>query len=81
MSERLAYRAAENATAHLLVPDHGREEPVGIPSALDVARAFAPEEAPATEQTAPRRVYAGDRLIITPTTGRPAPRRGGPGGG
>jgi CBS domain-containing protein len=59
-----ALAMAENATAHVLVMGEGGDEPVGILSALDVARALAPEEAPAPEPATPR-VRPGDRLVIT----------------
>ncbi|MGE0028588.1 MAG: DUF1918 domain-containing protein [Thermoleophilia bacterium] len=59
-----ALAMAENATAHVLVVGDAGDQPQGILSALDVARAMAPEEAP--EATEPQvRVRAGDRLVIT----------------
>jgi CBS domain-containing protein len=62
-----ALAMAENATAHLLVVGDRGDEPVGILSALDVARILAPREqerqqAPAS---ASARVRPGDRLVIT----------------
>lgn len=61
-----ALAMAENATSHVLVVEEGGGEPVGILSALDVARALAPEEdAPAEPEPARGRVRPGDRLVIT----------------
>lgn len=59
---------AEYRTAHLLVAEEGSDEPVGILSALDVARALAAgaeghEPPPRPERAA---VSAGDRLVIAP---------------
>lgn len=58
---------AEYATAHVLVIEEGVDEPVGILSALDVARALAGERQPAPPRA--RRTDAvspGDRLVVTP---------------
>jgi CBS domain-containing protein len=55
---------SEYATAHLLVVEEGADEPVGILSALDVARALAPPPRPAPA-AAGRPVKPGDRLMIT----------------
>ncbi|HTI32812.1 MAG TPA: CBS domain-containing protein [Miltoncostaea sp.] len=61
-----ALAMAENATAHVLVVEGDGSEPVGILSALDVARALAPETtAPAEPAAAEGRVRPGDRLVIT----------------
>ena len=63
-----ALAMAENATAHVLVVGDAGDEPLGILSALDVARAMAPEETAAAEPEPepPRlRVRPGDRLVIT----------------
>lgn len=61
-----ALAMAENATSHVLVVEERGGEPVGILSALDVARALAPEEAEPAEPPAARtRVRPGDRLVIT----------------
>jgi CBS domain-containing protein len=63
-----ALAMAENATAHVLVVGDAGDEPVGILSALDVARAMA---AAGMAEGAPRReapeasVRPGDRLVIT----------------
>jgi CBS domain-containing protein len=61
-----ALAMAEHATAHVLVVEEGADEPIGILSALDVARVLAPEPPaePAPEADAPR-VRPGDRLVIT----------------
>jgi len=59
-----ALAMAENATAHVLVVGDGGDQPLGILSALDVARAMAPEKAPAPERPSVR-VRPGDRLVIT----------------
>lgn len=59
-----ALAMAENATAHVLVVASPGDEPVGILSALDVARALAHDREPEPEPRAPR-VRAGDRLVIT----------------
>jgi CBS domain-containing protein len=65
-----ALAMAEHATAHVLVVEDGEDEPVGILSALDVARALALEAGPEVEaETEPgpdaSRVRPGDRLVIT----------------
>lgn len=63
-----AMAMAENATAHVLVVGDAGQEPLGILSALDVARAMAPEGAAArAPEPDPSRVPVrpGDRLIIT----------------
>jgi len=61
-----ALAMAEHATAHVLVVDDGIDEPVGILSALDVARAFAGEaDADAKDEADTSRVRPGDRLVIT----------------
>ena len=62
-----ALTMAENATAHVLVVEDGGAEPVGILSALDVARALAvrPQAETATQKVAAPRVLPGDRLVIT----------------
>ena len=60
---------AEYGTAHLLVTEEGVDEPVGILSALDVARALAAGaegHEPAPPRAAARRSAAGDRLVIAP---------------
>ncbi len=65
--ETLAAAAAmmgEYRTAHLLVTEEGVDEPVGILSALDVARALA-GAAPAPAQ-ARDPVSPGDRLVVAP---------------
>jgi len=59
---------AEHATTHILVVEPGGEHPVGIVSALDLARALAPPPpAPAPPRTAMAELRArpGDRLVIT----------------
>lgn len=56
---------AEYATAHLLVVEDGHDEPIGIISALDVARALAgrvPQDPPRAPSR--RRARPGDRLTI-----------------
>ena len=61
-----ALAMAENATSHVLVVEERGGEPVGILSALDVARALAPEEPEPAEPAEVRtRVRPGDRLVIT----------------
>ncbi len=61
-----ALAMAEHATAHVLVVEEGADEPVGILSALDVARALAPEdEEPGEAVPGAPRVRPGDRLVIT----------------
>jgi CBS domain-containing protein len=63
-----ALAMAENATAHVLVVGDAGDEPLGILSALDVARAMAPEDlserGPAPQAPEPP-VRPGDRLRIT----------------
>jgi len=56
---------SEYATAHLLVVEEGADEPVGILSALDVARALTPAPAPRRAPARSGRVKPGDRLVIT----------------
>lgn len=53
------------ATAHLLVVEEGADEPVGIVSALDVARALAPPPPRPTPARPGGPVKKGDRLVIT----------------
>lgn len=59
---------AENATAHVLVVGDAGDEPVGILSALDVARAMAAagmsERPPEPDEATPV-ARPGDRLVIT----------------
>lgn len=58
---------AEYATAHVLVIEEGVDEPVGILSALDVARALAGERPePPTRARTGAAVAPGDRLVVTP---------------
>lgn len=58
---------SEYATAHVLVIEEGADEPVGILSALDVARALAGERpAPRRRAPAAAAVAPGDRLVVTP---------------
>ena len=59
---------AEYRTAHLLVAEEGADEPVGILSALDVARALAAGAEGHEPPPRPKRaaVSAGDRLVIAP---------------
>jgi CBS domain-containing protein len=62
-----ALAMAENATAHALVVGDGGDEPLGILSALDVARAMTPEEMERVPGRDAERagVRPGDRLVIT----------------
>jgi CBS domain-containing protein len=60
-----ALAMAENATAHVLVVGDAGDEPMGILSALDVARVLAPEETEERPEPPVTRVRPGDRLIIT----------------
>ena len=58
---------AEYSTAHLLVTEEGVDEPVGVLSALDVARVLTgARTAPAGPPPPHGPVRAGDRLIIAP---------------
>lgn len=58
---------AEYATAHVLVTEEGVDEPVGILSALDVARVLSGERPTAPKRARRERaVSPGDRLVITP---------------
>jgi CBS domain-containing protein len=83
-----ALAMAENATAHVLVVGERGDDPVGILSALDVARALTPErqEQPPPAPAAPG-VRPGDRLVITAHHQGGRPRDAevlearGPGGG
>ena len=62
-----ALAMAENATAHVLVVEDDGGEPIGILSALDVARALAvrPQAETPPPEREPPRVRPGDRLVIT----------------
>ena len=62
-----ALAMAENATAHVLVVEDDGSEPIGILSALDVARTLAvrPRDETYPPRSAPPRVRPGDRLVIT----------------
>lgn len=63
-----ALSMAEHATTHILVVEPGGEAPVGILSALDLARALAPpppEPARAGPPSAGLIARPGDRLVIT----------------
>jgi len=56
---------SEYSTTHLLVTEEGVDEPVGILSALDVARALAGARPKRTKSARPAgRVSPGDRLVI-----------------
>ena len=56
---------AKHSTTHLLVTEEGVDEPVGILSALDVARALAGARPKRTKSARPGgRVSPGDRLVI-----------------
>ena len=66
-----ALSMAENQTTHILVVEPGADEPVGILSALDLARALAPPPPPPAASPVARsprglRARPGDRLVITP---------------
>lgn len=56
---------SEYSTTHLLVTEDGVDEPVGILSALDVARAIAGAQTTTPRSARPTdRVSPGDRLVI-----------------
>jgi CBS domain-containing protein len=87
-----ALSMAEHQTTHILVVEPGADEPVGILSALDLARALSPPPPPPQAAPAPRpaarlRARPGDRLVITPHHQGDRPRDAeilearGPGGG
>lgn len=66
-----ALSMAEHQTTHILVVEPGADEPVGILSALDLAKALAapsPARAPAPRAgtAGALRARPGDRLVITP---------------
>lgn len=62
-----ALSMAEHQTTHILVVEPGADEPVGILSALDLARALAPRPAePAPQHAGGIRARPGDRLTIAP---------------
>ncbi|WP_217922093.1 DUF1918 domain-containing protein [Miltoncostaea oceani] len=83
-----ALAMSENAVGHVLVTEPGAAAPVGILSALDIARAMAPLPDPGP-RVAPDRaaVRPGDRLVITAHQQGGRPRDAevlearGPGGG
>lgn len=92
-----ALAMAENAVSHVLVVEPGAVAPVGIVSALDIARAMAPPAEPGPPPAAtghrpgPARsaatVHPGDRLVIAAHHQGDRPRDAevlearGPGGG
>lgn len=61
-----ALAMSENAVGHVLVVERGAAAPVGLLSALDIARAMAPPPEPTRRVAAERAaVRPGDRLVIT----------------
>lgn len=83
-----ALSMAENQTTHILVVEPGGAEPVGILSALDLARAMVPPPPePAPEALGPLRARPGDKLTIAahhqgePTRDAEILEVRGPGGG
>ena len=59
-----ALAMAENATAHVLVVEDAGDEPLGILSALDVARRPGAAGRAGPAESRPGRVRPGDRLVI-----------------
>jgi CBS domain-containing protein len=83
-----ALSMAENQVTHILVVEPGGDEPVGILSALDLARAMVPPPAEAAPQARGHlRASAGDKLTIAAHHQGEPPRDAeilearGPGGG